>query len=348
MANLATLLGTWPKGMWESLIKVFYNGIGNYVVAIILLTLVIKVVLLPLDFFQRYKTSSFSRSQAYLKPQIDKLNKRYGNNQKLLNENLNKLYKDNNVKMGSSCLIILLSFVMNMVVLITFWNGMNAVSKYQITNQYDQYLNAYNTTYTAQISAGATEDEATIAGQQKVYDLYDDLNMDFLWIKNIWRPDSTVNAVPTFDDWTKIAGKTYKKDSDKKAAKEEYNKVMKLVLDKKQESNGYFILPVLVIAVMLVSQWLSRRSQLPPKEKRAQMSEDQLKQLKTGRIMMFVLPLIMMLFIVNTASLFAFYIFTSTLISTVTTPLITKAVNSIEKKQDEKREQEISVDYRRK
>ena len=135
MANLATLLGTWPKGMWESLIKVFYSGIGNYVVAIILLTLVVKVVLLPLDFFQRYKTSSFSRSQAYLKPQIDNLNKRYKNNQKLLNESLNKLYKDNNVKMGSSCLIILLSFVMNMVVLITFWNGMNAVSKYQITNQ---------------------------------------------------------------------------------------------------------------------------------------------------------------------------------------------------------------------
>ena len=94
--------------------------------------------------------------------------------------------------------------------------------------------------------------------------------------------------------WVKIAGKTYKKDADKKAAKEEYNTVMKLVLNKKQESNGYFILPVLVIVVMLVSQWLSRRSQLPPKEKRAQMSEDQLKQLKTGKIMMFVLPLIML------------------------------------------------------
>jgi membrane protein insertase Oxa1/YidC/SpoIIIJ len=64
--------------------------------------------------------------------------------------------------------------------------------------------------------------------------------------------------------------------------------------------------------------------------------------------MMFVLPLIMLMFIINTASLFAFYIFTSTLISTVTTPLITKIVNKLEKKQEEKREQEIYVDYRRK
>ena len=348
MANLVSLLATWPKGMWESLIKIFYNGIGNYVVAIILLTLTIKLVLLPLDFLQRYKSSSFSRSQAYLKPQIDKLNKRYGNNQKLLNENLNKLYKENNIKMGSSCLIMFLSLVLNMVVLITFWNGMNAVSRYQITNQYDQYLNIYNTTITEQVGGGATAEDAKAAAQQAVLDSYDDINMSFLWIKNIWRPDTTTKAVPTFDEWVKVSGVKYADDAARDAAKAEYNDVMKLVFENRQEVNGYFITPILVMALMIVSQWLTRRSQLPPKEKRAQMTEEQLKQLKSGKVMMFVLPVIMLFFVINTGALFAMYMFISSLLSSCVTPLITKAVNALEKRQERKREELIHVDYRRK
>ncbi len=348
MANLVSLLATWPKGMWESLIKIFYNGIGNYVVAIILLTLTIKLVLLPLDFLQRYKSSSFSRSQAYLKPQIDKLNKRYGNNQKLLNENLNKLYKENNIKMGSSCLIMFLSLVLNMVVLITFWNGMNAVSRYQITNQYDQYLNIYNTTITEQVGGGATAEDAKATAQQAVLDSYDDINMSFLWIKNIWRPDTTTKAVPTFDEWVKVSGAKYADDAARDTAKAEYNDVMKLVFENRQEVNGYFITPILVMALMIVSQWLTRRSQLPPKEKRAQMSEEQLKQLKSGKVMMFVLPVIMLFFVINTGALFAMYMFISSLLSSCVTPLITKAVNALEKRQERKREELIHVDYRRK
>ncbi len=356
MANLALVLGTWPKGMWESLIKIFYNGIGNYVLAIIVLTLVVKLVMLPLDFFQRYKTSSFSRSQAYLKPEIDKLNKRYANNQKLLNDNLNKLYKDNNVKMGSSCLVIALSLILNVIVMITFWNGMNAVSKYQITEQYNKYKNAYYTSYEIvyqeNIDEGKSEEEAIqaaiIAGQQNVLESYEDINTGFLWIKNIWRADTTTSSVPSFEEWVSISGKKYKTKAKKAEAKKEYNTVMKLVLSEHKEANGYFILPLLTVGLMVLSQWLTRRSQMPPKEKMAQMSEEQLKQLKSGKIMMFVLPIIMFFFTIGTASLFAIYIFLSSLISTCTTPLITKLVNVLEKKADQKREEAIQVDYRRK
>lgn len=351
MANLVTLLATWPKGMWESLIKIYYNGLGNYVIAIILLTLTIKVVLLPLDFLQRYKTSSFSRSQAYLKPQIDKLNKRYGNNQKLLNDNLNKLYKENNVKMGSSCLIMFVSLVLNMVVLLTFWNGMNAVSKFQITNQYNDCKEVYYSVYDSMVTESSTEEEieaAKRAAQESVLEEYNDTKMSFLWIKNIWRPDTTTKAVPTFDDWVKISGAKYKNKDKKAEAKDEYNDIMGLVLKENQEANGYFITPILVLALMIISQWLTRRSQLPPKEKRAQMTEEQLKQMKSGKIMMFVLPVIMLFFVINTGALFAIYMFVSTLISSCVTPLITKLVNMLEKKQDAKREEAIHVEYRRK
>ena len=169
-----------------------------------------------------------------------------------------------------------------------------------------------------------------------------------MWIKNIWRPDTTAKAVPTFEDWVKISGAKYDDDAAKAAAEIQYNDVMKLVMEEHQEVNGYFITPILVMALMIISQWLTRKSQLPPKEKRAQMSEEQLKQLKSGKVMMFVLPVIMLFFVINTGALFAMYMFVSTLLSTCITPLITKAVNALEKKQEQKREELIHVDYRRK
>ena len=344
MANLTTILATYPQGMWESLISIFSTGVGSYVLGIILLTLVVKVVMLPLDFFQRYTTSSFSRSQAYLEPQKQKLEKRYAKNPKLLNESLNKLYKDNNVKMGSSCLILLLTFGLNIAILLTFWNGITAVANYQVIDQYDKYKETYDIVYTETINEGKTTDEATLAGQQAVLDVYGDYNTGFLWIKNIWKPDSPlVKSVPTFDEWVTLSKQTFETDALKEEARTKYETVMKLVMDQKQEVNGYFILPILVVALMILSQYITRRSQMPPKEKLDQMTEEQKKSLKSGKAM----QIIYAVFVISTASLFAFYIFISSLFTTLTTPLITKIVNVMEKKKDEKRLIEITADYKR-
>lgn len=349
MANLATLLATYPKGLWESLIKTFSDGIGSYIWAIIILTLVIKVALLPIDFLQRYTTTSFSRAQAYLEPQKQKLEKRYAKNPKVLNEALNKLYKENNVKMGSSCLLMFLSLVLNIVVLITFWNGMTAVSNYHVAEQYTTYQQTYQIVYDESINEGKSEEEATALGQQAVLDSYDDVNTGFLWIKNIWKADSPfVKAVPTFDEWVSLSKTKFETDELKAEAKTEYETIMKLVMEQRQEVNGYFILPLLVVALMVVSQFITRKSQMPPKEKLAQMTEEQKKSLKSGKGMMIAMPIIYAFFMISTASLFAFYIFISSLFSTITTPLITKVVNVMEKKKDAKREQEIAVSYRRK
>ncbi len=349
MANLVSLLATYPKGLWESLIRTFSDGVGNYIWGIILLTLVIKVCLLPIDFLQRYTTTSFSRQQAYLEPQKQKLEKRYAKNPKVLNEALNKLYKENNVKMGSSCLLMLVSLVLNIVVLLTFWNGMTAVSNYHVAEQYTKYKEQYTIVYDQSITEGKSIDEATTLGQQAVLDHYDDINTGFLWIKNIWKADSPfVKAVPTFDEWVKLSKTKYESDTAKAEAKTEYETIMKLVMENKQQVNGYFILPILVVALMVVSQIIMRKSQMPPKEKLDMMTEEQKKSLKSGKGMMIALPIIYAIFMISTASLFAFYIFVSSLISTATTPLITKVVNLIEKKKDAKRQEEITVSYRRK
>ncbi len=353
MANLALFVAAWPKGMWESLIKIFYNGIGDYVWAIIVLTLVIKIVLIPLDFFQRYTTSNLTRSQAYLEPQRKKLEKQYGKNQKLLNDALTKLYKDNNVKMGSSCLVVFISMALNIAITITFWTGMNKVANFQINDQYNQCKDAYYAVYDQLIVEGGTYGEeekaaAKTAAQKAALEKYDSIKTRFLWIDNIWRPDSVVDSIPTFKDWSTAAKQKYKTEGARIAAKEEYNNVMGMIIAERQSINGYFILPIIVVGLMFLSQFITRRATMPPKEKRAQMSDEQLKQLKTGKAMMYAMPVIMALFMVNTASLFAVYYFITTLIATATVPLVTKLINKIEKKQDVKREKELTVEYKRK
>ena len=68
-----------PNGMWESIIKWIQSGVGNYAVTIILLTIGIKVLLLPLDFYQKYVSKVNGKKQAKLQPEIDKINAKYGN-----------------------------------------------------------------------------------------------------------------------------------------------------------------------------------------------------------------------------------------------------------------------------
>ena len=59
--DFINLLGAvWPEGnFWASLIKFF--DVGNYAWTIILFTLVLKLVLSPLDFLQRYYTNKTTR-----------------------------------------------------------------------------------------------------------------------------------------------------------------------------------------------------------------------------------------------------------------------------------------------
>ena len=54
MANL--ILATVPNGFWEKIIFAFNGAVKNYAFAIILITICIKLVLLPLDYLNKRST----------------------------------------------------------------------------------------------------------------------------------------------------------------------------------------------------------------------------------------------------------------------------------------------------
>ena len=68
---------TQPTGVWEKIIMAFHNGIPNYAWAIIVFTLVLKIVMLPLDFFNRKISVKNTKVQALVQPEIEKVQKKY-------------------------------------------------------------------------------------------------------------------------------------------------------------------------------------------------------------------------------------------------------------------------------
>lgn len=88
------------------LIRVIYNLVQNYGLAIILFTIVIKLVLMPLQ----VKSQKAMRRQQKVQPIIAELQKKYANDQQRLQQEMMKVYKENNVGCSGGCLPLLLQF----------------------------------------------------------------------------------------------------------------------------------------------------------------------------------------------------------------------------------------------
>lgn len=138
------------------------NGINsvihNYGWSMVVFTLLIKLILLPLD----YKSRKSMRRMTKLQPQIAKLQKKYANDKEKLNQKSAELYRKEGINPMSGCLPMLVS----MVILFIMFAAMRTVAN---TEMASQALNLLTT------------------GTQT--------NESWLWIKNIWMPDSPFNPV---------------------------------------------------------------------------------------------------------------------------------------------------------
>ena len=88
------------------LLRVLYEGIHSYGWALILYTLVVKIILLP---FQMKSKKSMVRMNR-VQPQIKEIQTKYANNQQKMNEEMQELYLREGVNPMSGCLWSLLPF----------------------------------------------------------------------------------------------------------------------------------------------------------------------------------------------------------------------------------------------
>lgn len=102
MGIISRIIG-YPLGwiMW-----LFYQICNNYALAIVLFTIVTKLIMIP----SQIKTQKSTVVMQSLQPKLEKLKKQYGKNQEKYNEEVMKLYAEENCNPMGSCLPLLIQF----------------------------------------------------------------------------------------------------------------------------------------------------------------------------------------------------------------------------------------------
>src|SRR5918996_1170289 len=92
--------------VFSGLLAAFYAILPSFGLSIILLTVAVRVVLLPLSIKQTRSMREMQRIQ----PEMKKLQAKYKGNRQKLNEEMMKLYKEHNVNPFGGCLPLLMQF----------------------------------------------------------------------------------------------------------------------------------------------------------------------------------------------------------------------------------------------
>ncbi len=146
-------------GIFMNLLNWIYSWLGNYGWSVVLFTLLIRLVMLPLDI----KSKKSMRAMSKVQPQLQALQAKYANDKEKLNQKTMELYKKEHVSPTAGCLPMLIS----LPVLFIMFSAMRTVG-----------------------------DDHTV---QIILDMKNGIvpNLEgWLWIKNVFQPDSITTMLP--------------------------------------------------------------------------------------------------------------------------------------------------------
>ena len=417
-----------PTGMWESILDAFKGAMGSYILAVILLAVIVRVIFSLVDIVNKRFTMKNAQINEKMKPELDAVQKKYGHDKQLLQQKQSEIYKKYQFNMMGSCLPMLVAMILQLVVFLTLWTGLQNVSNYNIANSYENtklvYYNVLllnenenlknevetlidsetpytldvnidfdNSVMTVLLSANDaevySEDVVMIArsgqgyineqiynvietyateevneetgevitplsayeqaiktlAEEETADFYLNNLESFLWIKNIYKAESPLTSpVFTKDEITNYLNAYYSEDE--RALEDEhdyegqiFDYVVSGLNNRDVGVNGYFILVILAVVSSFLSIFLSNRLMKGT-------------QAGGGKMMYFIMPLILGIFTLMYTSLFAIYIIVGQLIMIALSPLnnliVKKWAAASEKKKEIKKQEAIDVDYRRK
>ena len=148
------------------------NGwVGNYGWSIVLFTLIIRLVLLPLDI----KSKKSMRAMTRIQPKMAALQAKYANDRDKLNQKMSELYRKEHVSPMSGCLPMLIQ----MPILFIMFSAMRTV--------------------------GNERTISMILGMKETGTLEPGTLQSWLWIKNVFMPDSfSATILPPVGDALKM------------------------------------------------------------------------------------------------------------------------------------------------
>lgn len=272
----------------------FNNWLHYPVLTVVVFTVILRVIMSPLDIISRKAMQKQTAAQPYLM----RIQKKYAGNPQVMQKKIGEFNRKHGISMLKGCLPLLLTFPL----FIIFLDGMTT------------WGNVSNSNIYLQAEAGN-------------YDISDN---SWLWINNIWSPDSGLaDVVLNGEQFSKIPfGNiaqyfTEAQLNSLMAAAEnggaKYTTVMQPVAAQYEGyKNGWFILPVLSAAFVMLQSYITQGG----KKDRPEPVEGMPKTSSTG--MNIFIALFSGYICLNYNAMFAIYWMTSNLCAIVLTLILKK------------------------
>lgn len=319
-----------------NLILWLYEIVGNFGWTVVLFTIILKTVLLPLDIWQKKVMIANNNKMKKMKPQLEKLQKQYAGNRELYSQKQMELYKKEGYSLFGSCLPMLVTIGIFIIV----FGGFNAMVRYQNEVVTYNLAERYN--------EGARGEELA--------DAYDENMEGWLWIKNVFRPDTWSDIVPTYKQYSKNNAQM----PDNFNELGDYNSLVGPAIERHNKEtisflgiemtnifdfrkwNGMLILPILATLLNFAVSFLMKNSQ---PEQPMQLGPDgqPMNNQASMKMMQYMMPAMIGIFSLFYSAAFAIYLFFSALY----TGAFNLIFNMINSKAEKAAEEKSATSYRR-
>ncbi|MDD3831679.1 MAG: YidC/Oxa1 family membrane protein insertase [Clostridia bacterium] len=323
-----------------------YGWLGNYGLTVIVFALFLKILTFPLDFWQRLASKKSSLKMIALQPQLKDIDSQFEGDARRINEEKQKLYKKNGYNAFSSCLPMLVT----MAIFFVMFGGINSYSAFTAARDYNLLYDKYTSTYDLQIELGLTPEQALEDAKLAVGQYYvEEVREDFLWVNNIWRPDTWKSIMVEYDEFIKT-------NSSGVVNRNIYNNIREGVLESdvgyfgkvengevvREGWNGLLIMPILAAGIMFLSTWIMQKQQ------NAKGGVDMTGQTQQStKMMSFLMPLMMGVFGFMYTAAFALYMVSNSSISTLVNLATNRPIENLAIKQISKVENDKKPSYKR-
>ena len=320
-----------------------YGLIGNFGWTVVVFTIILKLILSPLDIWQKHTMLKNNRAMKIITPELEKLKKTYASAPDVLQQKQMELYKKNGYSMMGGCLPAIITIVIFFVV----FAGFNAAVRYENERIVYELTKTYEATVDANPDITYDELDQTMAAA------YDKEKQGWLWVKNVFMSDTYANPVPTR---TKFVGRSLgqigailpEETNNLRLAKSRYDNgydaVLMPAIKRYEKSgffdmkhwNGYFILPFISIALSVFSVKISKGMQPEMPEQKDENGNPVQNGQGMMKVMNWMMPIMMGIFALFYSAAFCIYMVMNSLITVV----FNLVYNKIAQKRDAQAEEE--------
>ena len=321
LTNFNMILGF---DLWHTLISWFGSWIVNYGWAIIVFTIALKILMSPLDIYQRISSKKQQKFQTVMQPELQAIQAKYGNDKEKINQETAKVYKKYNFNIGGMCFSMLITMGVSMLIFFTLFSSLRSYGNQKLYDSYAQLDKTYVEVFDESRTFESLTDQEKQDWEIVIENKYEDLSKQnsWLWVKNVWKKDSNESQFVSFEAYAKYAGL---KDTEKTEAKERYNFIVKTIDGEKTQPNGYYVLIILAVAVSFLTQWLSQKLTMPKGQKLNTMN----------KVMMAVIPITMAILAYSSNVVFTLYVIVNSIMTAIITTILTLATKKKGGKDDD-------------